>query len=433
MKAAVIGAGPMGLAAAMNLARAGADVTVFEADDVLGGMSATFDFDGVPIERYYHFINMPDQDLFALLRDLDMEKDLRWTPTRMGMFRPPAAGGLPRIMPWDGPMALLRFPDAPLLTRLRYGLHILSCKYIRDLNALDDYSAKDWITRWEGAKGYDTLWRFLFEKKFFEYAHPLSAAWIASRVQRVANSRSGFEREQLGYLEGGSLSLLEKMAAVITDNGGTIRLSCRVDRAGSNPDGTVSVRSGGNGETFDTLISTIPLPYIAEIMPDLPEAYLAAARAVRNVGCACALFRLKKTLTPFFWLNTNVPDWDVPGIIEYSNLRPMDAAYVYVPFYMPHSHPNWAATDETLLNAARVYLRAVNPDAADGEEAARMFRYQWAQPVCPPGSSRHIPAYEPGARGMFIADTTHSFPQDRSINESVRIGKELAEHALAAR
>ena len=150
-------------------------------------------------------------------------------------------------------------------------------------------------------------------------------------------------------------------------------------------------------------------------------------RLLRNIGCACALFRLAEPCTKNFWLNIDMPEWDINGIIEYSNLRPMRKAHVYVPFYMPHSHPNWTAPDDDILAKAREYLKSVNPGAAASEEAARLFRYEFAQPVCSPGFRHVLPPYETGARHVFAADTTHSFPEDRSINESVRIAGELAE------
>ena len=57
----------MGLACAYTLARAGYKVTVFEADDRIGGLSAAVDFDGLSIERYYHFFCKPDEPLFEVL------------------------------------------------------------------------------------------------------------------------------------------------------------------------------------------------------------------------------------------------------------------------------------------------------------------------------------------------------------------------------
>ena len=54
-KIAIIGAGPMGLAVSYELAKNGINNTIFESDDRLGGMAASFNFSGLEIERYYHF------------------------------------------------------------------------------------------------------------------------------------------------------------------------------------------------------------------------------------------------------------------------------------------------------------------------------------------------------------------------------------------
>lgn len=426
---AIIGAGPMGLALAFFLGDK-YRVTIFEKDDRPGGMSASFDFDGFTIERYYHFVNGPDKYLFDLLQRLDMPDAIRWTSTKMGIFSRNAKG-VGELQPWGNPIALLRFKGVPLLTRLRYGLHAFSCKFIRDLTPLDDVSAADWIRRWEGNRGYDEFWRFLFEKKFFRLADPLSAAWIASRIRRVANSRQSLMEEKLGYIEGGSQALIDRLVNVIQNNGGEIRLSSPVERVESNDAGQCSVTSGSGTERFDAVVSTMPLPYVKGMIRGISDAYAEKLDKMLNVGCACALFRLGKPVTDNFWVNVNMPGWDIPGIIEYSNLRPTSASYVYIPFYMPHDHENWGMADDALLEKARSYIRGVNPDAAASEQAVRLFRYQYAQPVCPPGFRHILPPYETGARNVLVADTTHSFPEDRSINESTRIAAELSEMLLA--
>lgn len=446
---AILGAGPMGLAAAYHVARAGHKPVVLEKDAHPGGMSASFDFDGVRLEKYYHFINRPDQDLFALLDELSLGQDLRWMETRMGFFRPDSrltgscqkngTSQRGRIHPWGNPLALLAFGDVSLLTRLRYGCHALYCKYINDLMILDDTSASRWIRAWEGEEGYAVLWRALFEKKFFEFAEPLSAAWIASRVRRVARSRKNLMREQLGYLEGGSEQMIRRLIHVIKGLGGEVHTGCPVCTVAPHADGfTLRIDCGpdtvplAEADTLraDAVISTVPLPYVGGIFPFLPEEYMRRVAQVRNIGVACALFRLQESVSDKFWLNIDMPGWDIPGIIEYSNLRPMDATYIYVPFYMPHSHLNWGLTDSALLDKARYYLSGINAKAAATEQAARLFRYEYAQPVCPPGFRHLLPPYATGIPGLYIADTTHSFPEDRSMQESVRIGRELATTAI---
>ncbi|MEP6433705.1 MAG: FAD-dependent oxidoreductase, partial [Lentilitoribacter sp.] len=66
-KIAILGAGAMGLAAAHHALKLGHEVTVFEADKVPGGMAAHFDFGGLSIERYYHFVCKTDKPTFDLM------------------------------------------------------------------------------------------------------------------------------------------------------------------------------------------------------------------------------------------------------------------------------------------------------------------------------------------------------------------------------
>jgi protoporphyrinogen oxidase len=58
----------MGLAAAYQAIKGGHHVDVFEAGPVAGGMSAHFDFAGISLERFYHFVCRGDQPTFDLLK-----------------------------------------------------------------------------------------------------------------------------------------------------------------------------------------------------------------------------------------------------------------------------------------------------------------------------------------------------------------------------
>ena len=71
-KVAVIGAGVMGLACAYENLKQGHEVDLYEADDRVGGMAAHFDFQGLNIERYYHFICKPDNYLFTAVNQIGL-------------------------------------------------------------------------------------------------------------------------------------------------------------------------------------------------------------------------------------------------------------------------------------------------------------------------------------------------------------------------
>ena len=125
-KVAVIGAGPMGLAVAYELTLKGYKPEIFEADNRLGGMAASFNFDGLEIERYYHFHCLNDHAFFDLLDELGLKKELKWKKTKMGFFYQN------KLYKWGSLNSVLFFNKVSIITRIRYLLHALRCLTIKD-------------------------------------------------------------------------------------------------------------------------------------------------------------------------------------------------------------------------------------------------------------------------------------------------------------
>lgn len=423
---AVLGAGPMGLAVAYQLARDGHRPVVFEADDRVGGMTASFDFGGLQIERYYHFHCTSDHDFLAVLDELGLAERLRWTETRMGYWFGK------RLQPWGNPIALLRFKGLGLMAKIRYGLHAFLCTRRNDWRPLDRVEASSWIRRWVGAEAYEGLWRGLFDYKFYHYAGNLSAAWIWSRIRRIGRSRYSLMREKLGYLEGGSSTLLDALHADIQRHGGQVRLSSPVQRIVIEEGRVRGVLVGGEQLPFDKVISTVPLPFVPRLAPDLPDAVRAQFQALNNIAVVCVIAKLRKPVSANFWVNTNDPDMDIPGIVEYTNLRPMDAHIVYVPFYMPGEHERYDDSDDVFADKVKRYLRMINPAlGADDFIDVRVSRYRHAQPICEPGFLDRLPPRKLPVQGLWVADTSHYYPEDRGISESIGFGRAMAREAVA--
>lgn len=427
LKAAVIGAGPMGLAAAYELAKRGVQVSVFERDDRIGGMSAFVDFAGTRIERYYHFICKPDRTTFDYLREFGLEDRLRWTSTKMGFY---FRG---RLYDWGHPLALLKFPGLSLSQKLRYGLHVMRAKGIEDWRPYDAFSSTEWLRRWIGEDAYDVLWRSLFHYKFYELQDSLSAAWLGTRIKRVALSRKSLFQEELGYLEGGSEVLLDAVARRLVELGAHIELKASVEEVAMADTGTgkriQGVRIAGEVRSFDRVISTIPLPYLARLLPGLPADERAKVAAIRNVGVVCVLLKLRRPFTRNFWMNINDPRIEIPGLIEYTNLNPLDGStIVYAPYYMPQTHPKYRREFSAFIDETLAYMKLIRPDFSPEAEviASTASRYEFAQTVCSPGFYDALPPMASKVQGLFMADTSHYYPEDRSISESIRIGGQLA-------
>lgn len=420
-RVAIIGAGAMGLAAGYHAAKAGHEVDIYEADDRPGGMAAHFDFDGTSIERYYHFICKSDQPTFDLMAELGIAEALRWRETSMGYF---IDGQHYR---WGDPISLLRFPKLDWISKLRYGAQMFLSTKRKLAGDLEYKQVRDWITRGSGKKVYDLLWRRLLELKFYEYGDDISAAWIWTRIKRIGTSRQSIFQEVLGYIDGGSETLITTLVENITRMGGRLHLATPVQEIVAENGKVTAIRTLSDSIPYDAVICTVPTPLVPRLIPPLPESWKRKYEAIKNIGVACVILKLKRPITEHFWLNISDVNIPIPGIIQFSALRPTPEPILYVPYYMPHSNPKWTWSDEAILDEVVSCLARLCPGfEASDILSSRIGRLKHAQPVCEPGFAAKIPPVQTPIAGLQVADTCFYYPEDRGIAESVRLGKAMA-------
>jgi len=420
-KIAIIGAGPMGLAVAYHLLLAGQKVVIFEAGKEIGGMTVSFDFGGLKIERFYHFICKSDTPLFELLDELGIKNKLRWTDTKMGFYY----NG--KLYPWGNPVALLKFPELGLISKLRYGLMAFIATKRTDWRRLDKMNAVNWITRWVGKRAYNVLWKSLFDLKFYQFSNNLSAAWIWTRIRRVGTSRKSLMVESMGYMKGGSETIIIRLREVIEDMGGEIQVSTPVEKVLIEHHRVTGVRVHNESRQFNIVVSTVPTPYVSRMIPDLPDEIIQKFNNLKNIAVVCVMVKLKVAVTENFWLNINDERMDIPGIVEYSNLNRLDPTIVYVPYYMPADNPMYLDPDEKFFEKVKSYIKLINPDIKDSDFIDfHASRYKHAQPICEPEFMSKLPEIKLPIDGLYAADTSYYYPEDRSISESVKLGKEIA-------
>jgi protoporphyrinogen oxidase len=418
----IIGAGAMGLAAAHRAINLGHDVDLIEADAVAGGMAAHFDFGGLSIERFYHFVCKSDEPTFALMRELGLGDRMRWRPTSMGYFMKD------RIHPWGDPISLLRFPHLSFIAKLRTGIQMFLTTKAGSFASIEHKTAREWLEGGSGKEVYRTLWKRLMDLKFYELADDISASWIATRVRRIGNSRKSIFQEELGYIDGGSQTLVDALVKAFTDKGGRLHLSTPAQKVETENGRVTGVQANGRFFPADAVISTVPTPFISNLVPDLPADSKAKYDAIRNIGVVCLLFKLKRSVSRNFWVNIVDETIDIPGLIEFSNLRPVKDTVVYVPYYMPTSQPKWQWSDEQFIDEAFGYIRKVNPAITKADLIeAKVGRLKYAQPVCEPNFYEKLPPIQTPIAGLQVADTCYYYPEDRGIAESIRYGRQMAE------
>jgi protoporphyrinogen oxidase len=345
---------------------------------------------------------------------------MRWVSTRMGYFMEG------KVHPWGDPLSLLLFPHIGLLSKIRTGLQMFLTTRTRDFGRIEHLTARQWLERGSGEEVYRVLWKRLLDLKFYQYADEVSASWIATRVKRTGRSRRSLFQEELGHIEGGTETLIEALVARISAQGGRIHLRCPAETVMTDNGRVIGVKAGGRIFEADAVLCTVPIPLVNRLVPDLPPESKLKYAAIRNIGVVCLIFKLRRSVSKNFWLNIVAPNIEIPGIIEFSNLRPTPDTIVYVPYYLPETHPKWQWTDDAFVAEAFGAIKRINPAIGDEDLIdVKVGRLRYAQPVCEPNFRAKIPDAVTPIAGLQVADTCYYYPEDRGLAESIRYGRNM--------
>jgi len=423
-RAVVIGGGPAGIKAAHVLVKSGVETTLLESAEVLGGLASSFDVQGVRIERYYHFICKGDDDLVATLDELGLSHRLHWRDSRMAYY----VDG--RLYPFLTPVELMRFRPLRFHDRVRAGLAVKLAQRMKE-DDLAPRRAVEWLRRMFGDAAYRVIWEPLMRFKFAEHAPEISAAWIWARMVRLSRSRTSPWREELGYVDGGSRVVLEGLGRDFEGRGGRLVLKAPVEQILIEDGRATGVRVGGETIPADAVISTVTTSRFRQLAQGLDGPYVRALERIPTIGIFCLFLRLKRRVTPFFWVNTSDRRVPFAGMIEYTNLNPLPELggdhILYVPQYLSADDPRYAQTDEEVLRRYTDALALINPAFdPDWVRFSAVFRDRFAQPICLTDYQTTTPAVQTPVPNLFLTDSCQLHPHDRTISGSFGLGKEAA-------
>ena len=435
MRVGVIGGGAAGLAAAFELAKKGHHVEVFERDPFLGGQASTFEVGGGRLERGYHHLFMSDTHIVDLIHELGLGPKLAWIESKMGFFH---AG---RIWKFATPVDLLRFTSLSLLDRLRLGLVTLYLQKTRNGLKFEGVTAAEWLQKRVGRKAYEVVWEPMLRGKFGEHYSEISMTWLWGKIYlRVASRGKPWEKEKLGYPMGSFAEIFETLGDRIQELGGEVHISAGVRKVVIEEERAKGLEVEVPGRDvevrpYDAVIATTPSYVFTRLVPPLPEEYQQKLTNVTYLAAVLMVLVLKQPLSPMYWLN--IADRSMPfvGVIEQTNL--VDPSLyggkhvVYFSNYPSRQNPLYTMSGEELLEDFLPHLRKINPsfDPSWVEEYYH-HRVDAAQPIIGVNYSRRIPDLRTPIKGLYLANTTQIYPEDRGTNYSVRLGKQVVDMLL---
>ncbi len=367
MRIAVIGAGPAGLTAALQLSRGGMSVDVYEASAQVGGLARSIDLWGERVDLGPHRFFSTDARvnrfwLDIVGRDYVMVDRLTRIHFKEKLFQYP-------LKPLDVVSKLGAFETARALAS--YAQSTLFHK--PDVSLAPSF--ENWVVKRFGRRLYETFFKSYSEKLWGIPCTELSEDFAAQRIRKfdlraaVSNAmsrRSSDHRtlaDSFAYPLGGTGKVYQRMANRIADTGGSVLLEQPIAKV-LTADGRVSGIQTTNGkvEHYERVISTMPLTLLVKAMENVPAAVYEAASQLtfRNT----ILVYLEVDAAQLFddqWLYVHDDNVKVGRITNFNNwgtsVRSNPTTTILCcEYWCNHADATWSAGDDSLVAQASAEL-----------------------------------------------------------------------------
>jgi protoporphyrinogen oxidase len=389
----VVGGGPAGLTAALQLTRLGTPVTVVERTGAVGGLARTEEYKG------FHF-DMGGHRFFTKRADVQR----LWEELLPGDFlvRP----RLSRIY-YGG--RFFQYPLRPLQALVQLGpieAAAILLSYVRWQIAPHprEDTFEEWVTNRFGRRLFETFFKTYTEKVWGLSCSELRAEWAAQRIKNLSlrsillsflmppRQTIASLIDVFHYPRRGPGMMWRAAAREVEAGGGIVRLGSavtRIARAGRRIL-RLEVRRGGATETVEgtDFISSMPVTeFVRRLDPPPPPEVLEAASGLRyrDLLTVCLIVD-RPHLFPDNWIYVHDPGVKVARIQNFKNWSPdmvPDASKTSLglEYFCEEGDAFWSLPDAEIIARGRSELEGIGLARAQDVEDGCVFRVRNAYPV----------------------------------------------------
>lgn len=418
MKIGIVGAGYAGLSAALDLANAGHQVTVYEANAYVGGLAAGFkephwDWS---VEHFYHHWFQSDAHMLGIIEELGLTANVRF-PRPLTVMEHNG-----KWYPFDSIINALLFPGLGWgINKIRFGFVGLFLRISKNWRMLEKTTVDAWMRKWAGNKVYESMWKPLIDGKFGPYAQDVNMAWMWARMHARTT--------RLGTYVGGFQQFADDFAAILKDKGVEIKLNNPVNTLAPDADGVAI-----NGTRYDKVLTTTSPGLLAKMAPTLPQDYLQGLLDLKSMGALVMTFALNDSVSKegYYWFNMpKASGYPFLAMVEHTNYVSKDNFggdhILYCGDYLPVDHDYFDLSKDELETLYIEGIQRINPDFNKSWiKKSWLFSASYAQPVPLVNHSQNIPSIQTPIPGLYFASMSQVYPWDRGTNFAVEIGRRAA-------
>lgn len=389
----IIGAGPSGLTAALELTKRDARPLVLEKLDMVGGISRTENYKGFHFDMGGHRFFTKSRVVNNIWRET-LGDDLLKRPR------------LSRIY-YDGKFFF--YPLKPMNALMKLGVVpavLIAFSYIRWhlFPYREERTFEQWVTNRFGKRLFETFFKSYTEKVWGIPTSELSAEWAAQRIKdlslRTVISRMFFKGgttiktliEEFHYPRQGPGMMWNEVKKRVEGQGGEVSLSSevvRIERNGRRIE-RVAYRNGSE-ETVasaNNFISSMPVTeLVRRLDPPAPDDVLDAASKLnyRDFLTVCLIVD-EPDLFPDNWIYVHEPDVKVGRIQNFKNWSPgmvpdLSMTSLGLEYFCNKGDDLWSMSDEALVALGTREVDQLGLAPAENVVDGCVFRVPYSYPV----------------------------------------------------
>jgi len=427
----IIGGGMLGMTLALRLSQKGCKVTIYESAEKVGGLTSSWQMDGVVWDRFYHVILMSDLNTREILKEIELEKELKWVETKTGFY---SEG---KLYSMSNLIEFFKFPPINLVDKFRLGLTIFAASKIKNWQRLENIPVGKWLTKWSGKRVFEKIWLPLLKAKLGENYKNTSAAFIWSTIQRMyAARKSGLKKEMFGYVAGGYEKINNQFAKHLSKIGIEIKYNSKVKSVKKNSFEKMDVVSEDDSvRCFDKVISTLSSKESVQIAEELTDTEKQNHNDIKYLGVICPSILLKKSISPYYV--TNITDSWPPftGIIEMTALIDKDEIkgnhLVYLPKYVNPEDDLFNTDEKAIRELFLGPLYKMYPNISEDDLlfwGVSKARIVFALPTI--NYSKKIPGVTTSLGNYYIINSAQIINGTLNVNETIQVAEDKLKEIL---